>query len=88
VGQTTVLVVDDEKRSGSHRDLPGQRGVSGADGGQRKPSRSSSMTRTVRHHIILDSLMPGKVGMTSAASRARSNVPVSMLRARSQISTR
>jgi two-component system response regulator VanR len=87
VGQTTVLVVDDEKEIADLIEI-----YLANEGFQVLKAGSAAEAEAILddkdrpvHLIILDIMMPGKDGMTLCRElRARSNVPVLMLSARSQ----
>ncbi len=87
MGQTTVLVVDDEKEIADLIEI-----YLANEGFQVLKAGSAAEAEAILddkdrpvHLIILDIMMPGKDGMTLCRElRARSNVPVLMLSARSQ----
>ncbi len=84
-GRATVLVVDDEKEIADlvsiYLSNEGYRVITAKDAAQAEKALAEEQV----HLIVLDIMMPGKDGMTLCRElRARSNVPVLMLSARSQ----
>jgi DNA-binding response OmpR family regulator len=85
--KTTVLVVDDEKEIADLIEIylsnEGYQVVKAGDAAEAERILGDNSQHI--HLIILDVMMPGKDGMTLCRElRARSNVPVLMLSARSQ----